>query len=106
MNDRGTVQVVLPAARSTILLRLLLGFGAAVAFLYWQRARDPHLFPFVAWTLVVVSAYTFYPLARLVLSGQAIVVTDQGLIDRTGALDFVKWTEIRSARVKPYMGLT
>ena len=85
--------------------RLLLALAFFVVFSILLSRRDPKTFPFILAFVAIVSLYTLYPLVRLLLSGQAIVVTDEGLIDRTGALDFVRWGEIRAARVKPYMGL-
>src|SRR5213594_4090118 len=105
MNDHGTIQTVLPADRGIILTRLLLALAFFVVFSILLSRRDPKTFPFILAFVAIVSLYTLYPLVRLLLSGDAILVTDEGLIDRTGALDFVRWSEIRGALVKPYMGL-
>jgi len=105
MNDHGTIQLILAANRGTILTRLLLAVVVFVVLTIWFVGRDPKLFPFMIAFLAMVALYSLYPLVRMLLSGQAIIVTDEGLVDRTGALEFVRWGEIRSARVRPYMGL-
>ena len=105
MSDHGSVQLIVPADKATILTRLLLSLVTALVVSYWFFVRYPRAFPSVLVFFAVIWVYTLHPLVRLLLTGKAIVLTDQGLIDRTGGLEFVRWAEIREARIRPYMGL-
>src|SRR5439155_20685487 len=105
MNNHGTILAILPADRGVILTRLVLAFGILIVLAFLLFWRAPQAFPFILSFWVMFSLYTLYPLVRLLLSGEAILVMDEGIVDRTGALDFVRWSEIRGVCVRPYMGL-
>lgn len=101
----GIIQTVLPADRVTVLTRLLLALAILVVASVWYFGLTSNALLFSLTVLATLARYTFYPLVRLLFSGQAIIVTDKGLVDRTGALDFVRWGEVRAARIRSYKGL-
>lgn len=98
-------ETVLRANRAVVASRLALGIVLTVAGSYWIYLSTPEFAPFVIIAVVVILSYVFAPMLRLFLTGKAIILTDQGLLDRTGGVAFVTWGEIRGVRILPYAGL-
>jgi hypothetical protein len=104
MTEIGTVERIFPANRAAVARRLL--FGSALLFIYSLLMVD--LLPeFLALTITIPSfafAYLSVPLFRMLVTGEATVMTDRGILDHTGGLEFVAWNELRSANIRSYFG--
>jgi hypothetical protein len=113
MPDHWTNEIVLRANRRLVALRLSLGIAgiAVVPYLGYLKYREfvthhQEISLLVITLLVIFSTYFFFaPLLRMLLSGNAIILSDQGLLDRTGGVDFVAWGEISGAHIQTYGGL-
>jgi hypothetical protein len=106
MSEHGVVEMVLATHRMAVLKRVLFGLTLGAGLLYWFYHRDPVWFPMSAGVAVLIFAYALHLPVRLLISGEAILIADRGLVDRTSGLDFIGWQEIRSAHLESFMGLT
>ena len=81
-------------------------FGTALLFIYSFLMVD--LVPeFLALSITVPAfafAYLSVPLFRMLMTGEAMVVTDRGILDHTGGLEFVAWSELRGANIRSCFG--
>lgn len=55
--------------------------------------------------LVAILAFALYRPARMLITGAALIVTDNGLTDFTSGLGYLAWTEIRGAEIQRYFGI-
>jgi hypothetical protein len=86
-------------------MRLVLCLFILACGLYLLRLGEHGLIWFLVFAVPLVVLFLseiLYPLARILVSGVALIVTDRGLIDRTGGFNFISWAEIRGAHVKPF----
>lgn len=107
MPDHPTNEIVLRANRGLVAIRLALGIAVIAAGAYFLiYLAYPEFAPWAIPGLVVISTYfLFAPQLRLLLTGTAIILTDQGLLARIGDVDFVAWDEISGARIQRWGGL-
>ena len=106
MNGHGSTEIVLAPAKATVLARVL-GSSIVLAWLAWRAADRQSVVLWAFFAVLSVSlAYVFYLPIRMLITGQAIVITDRGLIDCTSGWGFIGWNELRGAEECPYMGIT
>jgi hypothetical protein len=106
MNRHGTTEIVLAPAKATVLARLLFA-SILLAWLAYRAADRQAVALWAIFAVLFVSlAFVFYLPIRMLITGQAIVITDRGLIDCTSGWGFIGWNEIRGAEEYPYMGVT
>jgi hypothetical protein len=99
-DEIGTVVQVLPPNRRVILFRLTLAMIVLGSYFYWLSRRGrPYPTVIVVMGAVIV-LYIFWPMLRLLLGGDAILITDRGLVNYTSGVVFVAWREIRAARLR------
>jgi hypothetical protein len=102
----GMVQMVLAANRVTVVVRGSLAALLLAAGVYWSFSRGDVL----GWSMgIVISAggcLTLPRLIRMLITGQAVVLTDRGVINKTSAINFVEWGEIRGAHIEDQLGIT
>ncbi len=107
MPDHPTNEIVLKANRGLVAFRLSLGIAVIAAGSYLLiYLVYPQFALFAIPLLVIFMTYiAFGPGIRGLLTGTAIILTDQGLLDRIGDVDFVGWGEIGGARIQRYGGV-
>lgn len=106
MPDHRTNEIVLKANRGLVAFRLSLGIAVIAAGSYVLIYLDFPQFAALVIPLVAIifTYFAFAPLLRLLLTGTAVILTDQGLLARIGDVDFVAWGEISGARLQKYGG--
>jgi hypothetical protein len=105
VGDLGTVLRSLRTKRDVALVRLLLCLLVLGCGLYLLRLGEHGLIWFLVFVVPLVVfflAAILYPLTHILISGVALIVTDRGLIDRTGGFNFISWAEIRGAHLRPF----
>jgi hypothetical protein len=105
VGDSGTVLRSLRTKREVVFVRLVFCLFITACGLYFFWIRTGGLIRFLAWAVPLVLFLLIeilYPLTRILISGVALIVTDRGLIDRTGGFNFISWAEIRGAHLKPF----
>lgn len=112
MLDHRTNEIVLRANRGLVAAWLALGVALIAAFSFFSYLTEPEvaslaipLLVIAIPLLVITSTYIFAPLLRLFFTGNAIILTEQGLLCRVGDVDFVAWGEIRGADLQSSAGL-
>ena len=88
-----------------MLARLVVAAIFLIAAFYWLRSIDPEFGLFIAIALVAFMCWALYLPVRLIVTGNAITITDRGLVDCTSGLGFIAWEEIRGVKLRPYFGL-
>jgi hypothetical protein len=76
------------------------------ALLYGIHLYRPQHFQICLAAISIVYLYSVIPLVRMLITGTAVIVTDRGLLDRTGGVNFVAWDEINGVQVQSCAGLT
>ena len=109
LPNTGNVERILGVNKLVVATRLALGLAlfAAIEYVVFIVFFEPSLVLAsciaLAWGLVWLPL--MLPLMRLLIKRQAILITDQGLVDKTGSLNFVAWEEIRDVHVRWFMGI-
>jgi hypothetical protein len=104
MPERRTNETVLRANRGRAAFRLVLGVVVlAVSSYFSVYLVYPEGAPVIIPCVVIIVTYAaFAPLLRLLLTGEAIILTDEGLLARIGDVDFVAWPEIEAVEIEEY----
>jgi hypothetical protein len=104
MDEFGTVETIIRANRGSIAGRLLLKVALMAVYVAWVLTKLPsHALILISIPLLAV-LYVSGLMARLLYTGVAAQFTDRGVVDRTGGLAFVAWSEIRGVELRPYQG--
>ena len=106
MDSIGNILSQFSVLRTVVAGRLLLVFllFALVGFAggpIYGRSGFRYVF-YVG--VALLFAVLFFRLGRLLFLDAGVVITDRGLLDRTSALRFIDWSEIRGATVRRYFG--
>jgi len=104
MDDIGTVERVFRVDRKVLLLQVL-GFAAVLLVGRWilpERYRE--VYPVSVAIVIMFVLYALWPIVQAAITGTgAIIITDRGLLNRTGGVTFVAWDEITDARITSQM---
>jgi hypothetical protein len=66
---------------------------------------NPAAAKYLAFPLVVFLAFGLYWPARMLVTGAALIFTDEGVTDFSSGLGHLAWTEIRGAQIQRYFGI-
>ena len=100
MTTIGEVESGMKVNKWAVLFQLGLLVISLSAFGLWLRYQDPMYFAPVMALLGIYLTWAMWPVLCLLVSGTALVLTNRGLVNKTGSFTFVAWDEIRGARLR------
>jgi len=106
MNEIGTVERVIRVDLKSLVLQILLLALVMLAARWAMPVGYRDVYPASMAFIGVVLVFSLWPVIRAAATGGgAIVITDRGLLNRTGGVGFVEWKEIASARIVSQLGM-